>query len=112
MNIAKKAYSRLFQTAMRIAIPFLPYRRPVILGSVDDVSAVLKKNGIRRVLIVTDRNIRKNGLTAPLEKSLDESNIAFTVYDGTMPNPTSGNIAEALDGYRASGAEALIGFGG
>lgn len=112
MNIAKKAYSRIFQTAMRIAIPFLPYRRPVILGSVDDVSAVLKKNGIRRILIVTDRNIRKNGLTAPLEKSLDESNIAFTVYDGTMPNPTSDNIAEALDGYRASGAEALIGFGG
>ncbi|MDY5932245.1 MAG: iron-containing alcohol dehydrogenase [Candidatus Ornithospirochaeta sp.] len=112
MNIAKKAYSRIFQTAMRIAIPFLPYRRPVILDSVDDVSTVLKKNGVRRVLIVTDRNIRKNGLTAPLEKSLDESNIAFTVYDGTMPNPTSGNIAEALDGYRTSGAEALIGFGG
>ena len=34
MNPLKKAYCRTFQTGLKIALPFLPYRKPKITGSV------------------------------------------------------------------------------
>lgn len=34
MNKFKKIYCRTFQTALKIALPFLPYRTPKITGSV------------------------------------------------------------------------------
>ena len=37
MNSLKKVYCRGFQKVFRIAIPFLPYRKPKIAGSVKEL---------------------------------------------------------------------------
>lgn len=34
MNRLKKMYCRVFQTGLKAALPFLPYRKPRIVGSV------------------------------------------------------------------------------
>ncbi|MBQ8649592.1 MAG: hypothetical protein IJ470_05975 [Clostridia bacterium] len=70
MNIASKAFCRVFQTAFRLALPILPYREPEIVNSCPELGSVFKKENIKSVLIVTDKGIVNNGLTAPLEAVL------------------------------------------
>ena len=40
MNKIKKIYSRIVQVAFRVALPILPYRKPQILDSVDNIKNV------------------------------------------------------------------------
>ncbi len=41
MNHFKKIYCRTFQAGLKFALPFLPYRKPKILGSVKSIPEVL-----------------------------------------------------------------------
>ena len=59
MFLLKKVYCRIFQAAFRAALPILPYREPEIIPSCADMVPVLKKEGIRSILIVTDKGIGK-----------------------------------------------------
>lgn len=112
MNILKKLYCRTFQTAFKMALPFLPYRKPEISGSVSEIPGILKKNGCNSALLVTDAGIRKLGLTKPLEDALSDNNIPCFVYDKTNANPTTENVEEAVEMYISGGCNAIIGFGG
>ena len=112
MNIFKKIYCRVFQTAFRLALPVLPYRKPQIVGSVRELPDVIRGNHCSCVLIVTDSSIRSLGLTKRLEHTLGRAAIPFFIYDGTVANPTTINVAEALELYRDHACDAIIGFGG
>ena len=112
MNAARKFASRIFQRIMYAAIPLLPYREPKLLHTHDDVVSILKENKTENVMVVTDKGIRSLGLTESLEQSLSDAEIECTVYDGTMPNPTSDNVDDATDLYVKKGCQALIAFGG
>lgn len=112
MNKLKKLYCRAFQTALKIAIPFLPYRKPEIVGSVKALPDIIRKKKGDNVLIITDAGIRSLGLTARLEKVLSEQEIAYSIYDKTDANPTTANVAEAMALYLENGCNTIIGFGG
>ena len=112
MNRFRKMYCRTFQTVFKIALPFLPYRKPKIVGSVKALPEILKKRRCENVLIITDAGIRKLGLTQRLEKVLAKNEIPYTIYDRTVANPTTENVAEAVELYRANNCRAIIGFGG
>ena len=112
MNRFRKMYCRTFQTVFKIALPFLPYRKPKIVGSVKALPEILKKRKCENVLIITDAGIRKLGLTQRLEKVLAKNEIPYTIYDRTVANPTTENVAEAVELYRANDCRAIIGFGG
>ncbi len=112
MNIFKKAFCRVYQFCFHMALPVLPYREPKKLGSTDDIAGELKKLGINSVLMVTDEFLRTSGLTASLEKSLEENGISLSVYDKTRPNPTAVNVDEALKMYNDGSCKSIIAFGG
>lgn len=112
MNCLKKVYCRTYQTAFRIALPILPYKTPKLLENVDDLPRLLKKQGINRVLMVTDKSIRNLGITEHLEKSLYSAQIRCFVYDDTTANPTTDNVESAVKMYVKNKCSALIGFGG
>ena len=112
MNTLKKIYCRTFQTCFRIAIPVLPYRKPEILNGISELPSLFRSKGIRNVLLVTDKGIRKAGITSNLETLIKENGINLAVYDSTVANPTTDNVEEARRLYISSGAEAIIGFGG
>ena len=44
MNPFHQLYCRIFQSVLRLAIPFLPYRDPKILRTVAEVPAELRQN--------------------------------------------------------------------
>ena len=54
----------------------------------------------------------KLGLTKRLEKVLSENNIKYTIYDKTVANPTTKNVAEAMDLFLSNNCNVIIGFGG
>ena len=112
MNRLKKLYCRTFQTAFKLALPFLPYHKPQIVGSVKELPDVIRGNGKTSVLIITDSVIRGLGLTARLERTLSKNEIPFTVYDKTVANPTTVNVEEALEIYHEQSCDVIIGFGG
>lgn len=112
MNPLKKAYCRVFQTAFKIALPFLPYRTPKTVGSVKGLPEVITEHGCSRVLIITDAVVRGLGLTLRLERALTKAGIFYTVYDGTVPNPTTANVADAVQRYQENECDVIIGFGG
>ncbi|MBQ9792157.1 MAG: iron-containing alcohol dehydrogenase [Clostridia bacterium] len=112
MNIFKKLYCRTFQVALRAVLPILPYREPKILKTNDDVVKTLKENNIQNILLVTDKGIRGLGLTKNLEETIKKAKINLFVYDDVVPNPTTQNVAEALEIYKENSCQALIAFGG
>ena len=112
MNTLRKIYCRAFQKAFHIAIPFLPYRKPKIAGSVKELPEIIMRHKCTHVLLITDGGIMKLGLTRRLEKALKEAGIPYTIYDKTVANPTTVNVREALELYHREGCDAIIGFGG
>ena len=112
MNTLRKIYCRAFQKAFHIAIPFLPYRKPKIAGSVRELPEIIMRHKCTHVLIITDGGIMTLGLTRRLEKALKEAGIPYTIYDKTVANPTTVNVREALELYHKEDCDAIIGFGG
>lgn len=112
MNILKKAYCRTFQTCFKLVLPILPYKTPKRIPSMGKIPECLKSHSCKSVLIITDAGIRKLGLLKELVSSLMSADIAYTVYDKTVPNPTTDNVQEALDLYYLNHCTAIIGFGG
>ena len=110
-----KLYCRVFQIVMRIATYFLPWRKPQLLlgvNSIHRLPELIKDKDIGRVLIVTDRVLPSLGLMDGLISELNQLNIAYEVYDKTIPNPTIDNIEQALSLYKGNGCQAVIAFGG
>lgn len=112
MFFLKAAYCRMFQAAFRIALPFLPYREPKILHSCGDISSVLKDEGIKSVIIITDKGIAENGLCAPVEAAVKRSGTKCTVFDQTNPNPTVQNAESAFKLYQKNNCDGIIAIGG
>lgn len=112
MKPLKKIYCRIFQTAFKLAIPLLPYRKPKIVGSVKMLPEVIEKRKCSHPLIITDAGIRSMGLLSRLEAALQEADMPYSIYDRTVANPTTDNIDEALEIYHTQGCDVIIGFGG
>lgn len=112
MNPLKKVYCRMFQSVLKAALPFLPYRKPEIIHSVRGIPQILEKKKCDHVLIITDTGIIRHGLITRLEDTLDRHFIPYIIYDGTVANPTTTNVDEALALYHEYDCNAIIGFGG
>lgn len=112
MNIAFKAFCRVFQTAFHLALPILPYREPKRFKHIGDIEELLRSKKIKSVLLITDKGLRGAGVTKALEVLLKEKGINCIVYDNTCANPTVHNVEEAKALYVKNNCECLIAFGG
>lgn len=112
MKPIKKIYCRTFQTAFKLAIPFLPYRKPILIDSINKLPDIITKENASRILLVTDKGIRQAGLDQEIIDILCKNNIEVTIYDKTQPNPTIRNIEEGAAIYQLKRCQLLIALGG
>ena len=112
MNFFGKVYCRAFQSVMKVVLPMMPYREPVILESMDAVANTLIEKNIDNVMLVTDANIVKLNLLKTLIDCLTEKNIKYQIYDEVLPNPTTDMIETVLERYNSSGCQGIIAVGG
>ena len=93
-----------FRTPQKVYI-----NRGCLPVALDEMDTVLKK---KRVFIVTDNFLFKNGNLKPVIEVLEKKSIAYQVFYDVQPDPT---LANALDGVKAMNSfqpDCIIAFGG
>ena len=114
MNL-KHTFYRAYQGVYKVAMGALDWTPPELLqgaGAIKQLPALVKKQGISNVLVVTDKGLMGLNLLDSLFKGLENEGIKYTVFDGVQPNPTIYNVEDALKLYHDNGCEAFIAFGG
>ncbi len=112
MNIFKRIYCRTYQKVFYIALPFMPYRNPSVKKHLSAVPSILKKEGAKKPLIVTDRNLAGLDYFTKLKKCLIIKGFDYEVFDGALPNPTISLAKTAYEAYKSKGCDSIIALGG
>lgn len=81
-------------------------------GAVRLLGPELKKMGITRALLVTDRFLYESGAAAKVAKVLSDAGVAFAVYYNVQPNPTVQVVNDCIAAASAISAQMLVALGG
>ncbi|MEO6699606.1 MAG: iron-containing alcohol dehydrogenase [Paraperlucidibaca sp.] len=81
-------------------------------GSAARIGALAKGLGARHVFIVTDAFLHTSGLTKTLLGGLEAAALSHTLYTDVLADPPEASVQAAVAQAIASGADAVIGFGG
>ena len=65
-----------------------------------------------RVLLVTDKGLRRLGLIEPILESLDKNGVEVAVFDDVHADPPESNILELVGAIRSHGATGVLAVGG
>ncbi len=84
------------------------FKRGCLPGAIDE----LKEMGKKRVFIVTDQFLYKNGYTRPIEDKLDELGIVHSAFWDVAPDPTLQCAQEGVKQIRAFEPDCIIAMGG
>lgn len=79
-------------------------------GAVRHLPDVLRKCGIARPLVATDRGLRDSGLVEKVLAPLPPQSVH--VFDATPANPTEQAVEAALAAYREHGCDGVVSIGG
>ena len=81
-------------------------------GAREELAVEIEKRGFKKVFLVSDKSLVEAGVTAKVEEVLNNSNIAYDLYDEIKPNPTIKNVLDGVDACRNSGADLIVAVGG
>lgn len=81
-------------------------------GSRKKLTEELINRGYKKVLLVSDRIIKENGVTGRISSLLDEANIIYHEYLNIKPNPTIANVQEGLMAAQVYNVDAIVAVGG
>lgn len=110
-----KNYARAYQGVFKVGMYAIPWGMPKTLegpGAVKKLPALIKENGNKKALIVTDKVLMSLGLLNSLFEAMDECGLQYVIYDGVQPNPTNINVNEGVALFRENGCDCMIAFGG
>ncbi|AMO54974.1 alcohol dehydrogenase [Endozoicomonas montiporae] len=81
-------------------------------GAVADAVAHLKKQPVKKALIVTDKTLLELGVLNALLAELDKTGVASYLFDDVMPNPTARLVRKGVEVYQREGCDCFIAVGG
>src|SRR2546425_7375421 len=81
-------------------------------GAVRELPAELKRAGVRKVLLVTDKGILQAGLLRFVTPLLEQAGMPFTGFSEFDPNPTHAGALKGIQADPAGGAGAVVALGG
>jgi lactaldehyde reductase len=81
-------------------------------GAIQHMPEEANKRGFKKALIVTDPGLVKCGVVEQITRLLDENNLAYEVFDRTVPNPTVAVVKAGVDAYKNAGADYILAVGG
>lgn len=71
-----------------------------------------KNLGARKVFLVSDAGVEKQGWVDDIKQSLEEKNICYTLFNRIKPNPTAEQVMEGADIYKKENCNTIIVIGG
>ena len=80
------------------------------LGCRRQLPNLLRREGVKKALIVTDASLEKLGIRAMVTDVLE--GFSFAVFSGVCPNPTLENAQDGLALYQQEGCDFIIAVGG
>ena len=78
----------------------------------ENLVSEIKKRNFKRILVVSDENLVKCGVTGKVTELLDNAKIKYSVFDKVKPNPTISNCHEGIKVCQEYGADAIVCVGG
>ena len=72
----------------------------------------LNKRGYKRILLVSDKVLKENGVTPMVSSLLDEAGLLYTEYLDVKPNPTIKNVQDGVSLAQLNAVDALVAVGG
>ncbi len=92
---------------------FMPAVNIMGSGGLADAGKEIQALGFKKALIVTDAPLhRELKATKVVTDLLDGIGVAYAVYDGVEPNPTTAQVDEGTDLLRREGCDFIVSFGG
>ncbi|MHB8376446.1 MAG: iron-containing alcohol dehydrogenase family protein [Dehalococcoidia bacterium] len=81
-------------------------------GSIAELGRRAKAAGYKHAFVVTDPGIKAAGILDSVLASLDEAEVAHTVYDNVTPNPTIPEVDGGVAAMNDAGADFVVAVGG
>lgn len=81
-------------------------------GSSKEIPAQLQNFEGKHPLIITDKGIVQAGIQHQIAVLLTEAAIPYSIFDGTVSNPTTENVSDAFAMYTKDHCDCLISLGG
>ncbi|OMF08133.1 lactaldehyde reductase [Paenibacillus amylolyticus] len=81
-------------------------------GCLQEAGQVIEQMGIRKALVVSDRQLITSGVAEQVLSILRKSGLDYVVYDEVQPNPTCQNVHDGLQVFQDHGCDAIISIGG
>ena len=115
MKLFRTLLQRAFLAMM--AIPFklllsLNYMAFCGAGSTAQLCRHIAGQGMRKVMIVTDKPLVELGIVAKAVTALEEKGVSCVIYDGILPDPTFAMVNEGLALQEQHDCDAVLAIGG
>lgn len=81
-------------------------------GSRSVLADEIKKRGLKKVFIVTDKDLLKFGVVEKVTSVLDAAKIEYTIFSNVKQNPTVAQVKEGVVAFSLSNADAIVAIGG
>ena len=111
----KYVYYRVRQFGFSAFMYLAPLRDSVLIsgaGSIFKIPELIKKDGQKKVLVVTTPGFIRRGSLEPFFASLTEAGLTYAIFSDVQPDPTTDCIEEAVALYHRENCEAIVAIGG
>ncbi len=81
-------------------------------GAREELAGEIKKRGFEKVFLVSDKSLVDAGVTAKVEKVLEQADIPYTLYSEIKPNPTIENVLDGVEACKNARADLIVAVGG
>ena len=111
----KHIWYRIRQLGFSAFMYLAPIRQAKVIqgaGSVLRIPEMLKKDGKKKVMVVTTPGFIRRGSLKTLFETFEKNGVNYAVYSEVQPDPTTDCIEEALALYKREKCEAIVAVGG
>ncbi|MEI6948761.1 iron-containing alcohol dehydrogenase [Paraflavisolibacter sp. H34] len=81
-------------------------------GAIGEIGVEIKKLGLKKIFLVTDRVLRAVGVVQKVTDVLEAAGLPYVVFDDVKPNPTCKNVHDGLEVFRDSNCDGILSVGG
>ncbi|MGN1051301.1 MAG: lactaldehyde reductase [Acutalibacteraceae bacterium] len=81
-------------------------------GAINAIPDEVKGRGFNKVLVASDPDLIKFGVTKKVTDVLEKSGIEYTVFSDIKPNPTIENVQAGVKAFKDADADCIVAIGG
>ena len=113
--LIRKLKHRALMTLGRLMMPSMdstPHQLFEGENSSRQLCQQIGRDGLKKVLIVTDKPLVELGIVARASSGLADAGVQAAIYDGVLPDPTYRLVSEGRAMYEREGCDGILAIGG